>query len=465
MTGAVEALAAIVGAGHVYTGDVLVGRQGELRGLWHGEAAALVLPGDTAEVAAVVALCSERGWPVVPQGGNTGMCGGAVPAGGPQSVILGTDRLNRIRALDPDDFVAVAEAGVILADLQRAAEDAGCLFPLSLGAEGSCRIGGNLSTNAGGINVLRYGTARDLVLGLEVVLPDGRIWDGLRSLRKDNTGYALRHLFVGAEGTLGIITAASLKLFPRPGDMAAAFVAVADPTAAIGLLRSLRQATGDALTAFELIPRSGLEIGMRTIGGATDPLAAPSPWYVLAEVSGDDAAGRLTQALAAAGALVADAVLAQSGPQRAALWKLREISAGGHQHQLGAIVKHDISVPTGRIPEMIARGTAAVEAEVPGTRTIAFGHVGDGNLHFNCVQPEGADPASFRSAAPRINRVVHDLVDALGGSISAEHGIGIYKRQEMARYKTETELDLMRRIKAALDPAGIMNPGKVLPAG
>ncbi len=462
-------LRACVGAAHCLSDDAaLEPYLLEPRGLYRGQAQAVVRPGSAREVSAVVAACAAAGVAVVPQGGNTGMCGGGVPLGGPATVVVSTERLTRIREIDADNFTLTAEAGCILASVQQAAQQTGCLFPLSLGAEGSCRIGGNLSTNAGGINVLRYGNARDLVLGLEVVLPDGRVWEGLRPLRKDNTGYALRHLFVGAEGTLGIVTAACLKLFPRPAEQHTAFIAVDDPAAALAVFGRLRRASGDAVSACELLPRLCLDLGFKHMAGGRDPFAQAHPWYLLVELSsGRDGGLRavLEAALAEAAdaGLLRDAAVAQTLAQRQALWRLREIGAGGHQFQEGALVKHDIAVPVSRIPEMIDRGTAAVLAMVPGTRVLPFGHMGDGNLHFNLVQPAGAAPQDFLRRQGELNRIVHDLVHDLGGSISAEHGIGLLKVDEMARYKSDVELDLMRRIKQALDPRGLMNPGKVLP--
>ncbi|MDF0596599.1 FAD-binding oxidoreductase [Psychromarinibacter halotolerans] len=434
------------------------------RKLYEGDAAAVVRPGTTQEVAAVVGVCADLGWPVVPVGGNTGQVGGAVPRGGPGTVVLSTERLNRIHRIDPDEMVAVAGAGVILSDLQQAAAAEGCFYPVSLGSEGTCRVGGNVSTNAGGINVLRYGNTRDQVLGLEVVLPDGRIWNGLRTLRKDNTGYALKHLFIGAEGTLGIVTAAALKLYPQSLAVGTAFAAVQDPAAAVALLRALRAQLGDCITAYELLPRIALEFGIRHIGPIREPFEERFDWHVLVEAGDADATERLEAALAAAAedGLLLDAVVAQTGAQRADLWKLREIGAGGHQYRAGALIKHDISVPVGRVPEMIARGTAAVHAALPGTHVIAFGHVGDGNLHYNLVQPDGHDPADFRARTAAMNRIIHDLVAELGGSISAEHGIGLLKREELAVYADPVELDLMHRVKSVLDPQGLMNPGKIL---
>jgi len=462
-----DALAVIVGGANVVTapGDMEFYLT-EARGLFRGQAAAAVKPANTAEVAAVVRLCAVERLPMVPMGGNTGTCGGTVPLGGTRTVVISTERLNRIRAVDPVNHTVTVEAGCILADVQGAAEAAGCFFPLSLGGEGSCRIGGNLSTNAGGINVLRYGNARDLMLGLEVVLPDGRVWNGLKALRKDNTGLALRHLFVGAEGMLGVITAAVLKTFAIPPARHTAFVAIEGPDAALQLLLDLKRVTADGVTAFELLPRIALDIGFRHLEGARDPFDRAHPWYALIELTG--AAGceaALEDVLGAAieGDRAIDAVIARSGEQRKALWRLREVGAGGHQYQAGALIKHDISVPTSRIPEMIERGLAAVEAALPGTRVIAFGHAGDGNLHFNLVQPEGHDGGAFLAERARMNRIVHDIVHDLGGSISAEHGIGMLKIDEMERYKDPLELELMTRIKSALDPHGLMNPGKVLP--
>lgn len=462
-------LAEIVGEGCCLTSDqAMAPYLVEERRLFRGSAAAVVKPASTRQVSQVLGLCAQEGVPVVPQGGNTGACGGGVPMGEGCAVVLSTERMDRIRELDRENFTLTVEAGCILANVQSAARQAGFLFPLSLGGEGSCRIGGNLSTNAGGVNVLRYGNARELMLGLEVVLPDGRVWNGLRPLRKDNTGYALRHLFVGAEGTLGVITAASLKLFPLPRECQTAFVAVRDPAAAMALLRRARDFSGDAVTAFELLPRNGLEIGLRNMGGR-DPLATPHGWYVLLEFSSPRSSGLRTvleEVLATAleEGLALDAAVAESEGQRRELWRLREITAAGHQHQEGGLIKHDIAVPISRIPAMIERGTAAVCAALPGTRVIAFGHVGDGNLHFNLVQPLGHDAQTFFAERERMNRLVHDIVHELGGSISAEHGIGLLKIEEMQRYKDPVELELMQRIKQILDPQGIMNPGKVLPA-
>lgn len=457
--------AAIIGAANVLTGNDRAPYLEEQRGLYQGDALAVLRPGSTDEVAAVVRACAQAGIAMVPQGGNTGLCGGAVS--GPGTVVISTERLTRIRALDPVNYTLIAEAGCVLATLQAAAEEQDCLFPLSLAAEGSCRIGGNVSTNAGGVNVLRYGNTRDLVLGLEVVLPDGQVWNGLRPLRKDNTGYDLKNLFVGAEGTLGIVTACALKLFPRPREMATAMVALPDPAAALSILAAARAASGDAVTACELIPRIGVELCVRHLAGARDPFDAPHPWVLLIELSSSRPGGLrealegvLETALENGSAL--DAVLAESGEQRKALWRIRE-GVPEAQKREGGSIKHDVAVSTSRVPEMLERCTTAVEAAMPGVRVVAFGHLGDGNIHFNLTQPVGADKQAFLDAWQDMNRIVHDIVADMGGSVSAEHGIGLLKIEEMARYKSPVELDLMRRIKTAIDPQGLMNPGKVLP--
>ncbi len=439
----------------------------EERRLYHGAARLVLRPASTEEVAGVVRLCAAARIPIVPQGGNTGLVGAAVPPEDGGAVVLSLGRMNRVRAIDPVDFTITVEAGCVLADVQRAAEAADRLFPLSLGAEGSCQIGGNLSTNAGGIAVLRYGTMRDLTLGLEVVLPDGQVWDGLRALRKDNTGYDLKHLFIGGEGTLGIITAATLKLFPRPREVETAFLGLARVEDAMALFARARKASGDQLTAFELIPRLGLEMAMRHTPGVSDPLAAPARWYTLLEVSSSQTEGGLRSALEAllteamAAGLVEDGVIAASGEQQNALWRIREGMVEGQKHEGGSI-KHDVSVPVSKVAEFILQASAAVEAKLPGIRPLAFGHVGDGNIHFNLSQPKGADTRVFLARWAEFNHLVHDLVQRFGGSISAEHGIGRLKRDELPRYKSAIELELMRRVKRALDPEGLMNPGKVL---
>ena len=436
------------------------------RGRYSGSALCVALPGATGEVAAAVRACAAAGVagvPMVPQGGNTGLCGGATPVGG--EVVLSLRRMNRIRAIDADNNSITVEAGCTLQAVQEAAAAADRLFPLSLAAEGSATLGGNLSTNAGGVQVLRYGNARELTLGLEVVLADGRIWDGLRALRKDNTGYDLKHLFIGAEGTLGLITAATLKLFPRPQTHATAWVAVPDPAAAVRLLGRLRDAAGDNVTAFEIVGRAALDLVLRHIPNARDPLAGKPAWQVLIELSG--ARGELAAALeqvlqqATEDGLVADAVMAASEAQAKALWALRE-NVSEAQKIEGVSIKHDIAVPVSRIAEFIARADAALLAAFPQVRIVCFGHIGDGNLHYNQSRPDAQSNAEFIAQTGAVNRIVHDLVHQLGGSISAEHGLGQLKRQEVLRYKSETEMDLMRVVKQALDPRGLMNPGKLL---
>ncbi|MBI5789838.1 MAG: FAD-binding oxidoreductase [Rhodocyclales bacterium] len=459
-----ESLRAIVGATRVLTdANDVAPFCTDWRGRYTGNARCVVLPGNTDEVAAVVRACAETGVAIVPQGGNTGLCGGATPTG--DEVVIVLTRLNRIRAIDPDNNSITVEAGCTLHAVQEAAREAGRLFPLSLAAEGSATIGGNLSTNAGGVQVLRYGNARDLTLGLEVVLADGRVWNGLRGLRKDNTGYDLKHLFIGAEGTLGLITAATLKLFPRPRAQATAWVAVADPAAAVALLGRLRDVAGDNVTAFEIVGRPALELVLRHIPNARDPLLGKPEWQLLVELSGAraDLAAMLESALeeAAEAGLVADAVVASSEAQTAALWALRE-NVSEAQKIEGISIKHDIAVPVSRIAEFIARADAALRSAFPAVRIVCFGHIGDGNLHYNQSRADAESNADFIARTDAVNRVVHDLVHELGGSISAEHGLGQLKRAEILRYKSPLEMDMMRAVKQALDPRGLMNPGKLL---
>ena len=439
----------------------------EWRGLYRGKTSLVVRPGNTDEVAEVVRLCAEAGLPIVPQGGNTGLCGGGVPAEDGHNIVLALGRMNKVRSVDPANFTITVEAGVILADIQRIAAEHDRMFPLSLGAEGTCQIGGNLSTNAGGVQVLRYGNTRELTLGLEVVLPDGRIWNGLRTLRKDNTGYDLKQLFVGAEGTLGIITAATLRLFPKPHATATAFVALPDVDAVMRLFGQARAATGDQLTAFELIPRIGLDMAITHVNGVTDPLERPYETYVLMEVStasphGDVSAtleGLLEEALETG--TVIDGTIAASAAQRNAFWLIREGMVEGQRFEGGSI-KHDIAVPVASVAEFLKAATAAVTERLPNIRPVAFGHCGDGNIHFNLSQPIGADKDAFLARWEEFNDIVHGIVARLHGSISAEHGIGRLKREELTHYKAPLELELMARVKQALDPHHIMNPGKVV---
>jgi FAD/FMN-containing dehydrogenase len=452
--------------GVVTDAEALAPYLSEWRNRYQGRSAAVLRPASTAETADAVRLCAESGVAITPQGGNTGLVGGAVAEGG---VIVSTERLNRIRSVDADTFSMTVEAGCILADVQAAAAEAGRLFPLSLGAEGTCRIGGNLSTNAGGIHVLRYGNARDLVLGLEVVLPDGRVWDGLRALRKDNTGYALKHLFLGAEGTLGIITAAVLRLFPRPAARETALCALPDAAAAIRLFGRCMDAAGDVLNAFECSNRTGVHLAETLVEGVTVPLSTPSPFYALIEfaATGADDGGlraRFEAVLADAmeAGLVTDAVLAETEAQTAGLWRIRE-GITEAQIPAGLCAKHDVSVPISQIPTFLERAEAEVRAVDPDIRLVAYGHFGDGNIHFNAVRPETVTDEAFRPRIPPIQRAVHDVTMALNGSFSAEHGVGLMKRGDVARYRSAVEVDLMRAVKRAVDPKNLMNPGKVLP--
>ncbi len=434
---------------------------------YHGAVPLVLRPQSTADVARIVKLCAETGTAIVPQGGNTGLTGASQPHDDMSEVIISTQRMNQIREVDLDNDTLTVEAGVVLQQIQKIAEDNDRLFPLSLGAEGSCQIGGNISTNAGGTQVLRYGNTRSLVLGLEAVLPNGEIWSQLRGLRKDNTGYDLKHLFIGAEGTLGIITAAVLKLFPRPTATETVWLGLKSPEHAVKLLGHMRARLGDSVSAFELLQRAIIDFLLTGVPGHEDPMTTMHPWYVLTEVSGQGEPGSLSEPVTAALAeamemgLVDDAVMASSGVQAARFWKMREDMAEAQKHA-GVGVKHDVSVPVSRIAEFLDRAGSALTAAYPGIRLCAFGHVGDGNLHYNPVAPIDWQGPSFRNEREAVNRIVHDLVIELGGSISAEHGIGRLRLDENMHYKTQAELELMRTIKRALDPQNIMNPGKVI---
>jgi FAD/FMN-containing dehydrogenase len=438
------------------------------RALYRGAAFAVARPADTAEVAAVVKLCQETGTPITIQGGNTSMVGGAVPDESGRHLVLSLARLNRIRDIDPVDMTMTAEAGVVLKAAQNAAAEAGCLFPLSLGAEGTATVGGVLSTNAGGNTTVRYGNARELMLGLEVVLPDGSIWNGLRRLRKDNTGYALRHLFVGAEGTLGIVTAAVLRMFPRARDTALAFCAVADEDAALALFRRFRDRDDSAVRAFEYMSGTGVDFAVKHIEGVTLPVETRADHYVLVDLASPRPdAGLREMAETVLGeameeGIVLDAALAESEAQAQKIWRIREEHPEAQKRE-GASVKNDVSVPVSKVPEMIRRCSQALRELIPGSRPVPFGHIGDGNIHMNLEQPEGMDGNAFLARSHDIMDCVNAIVRDLDGSFSAEHGIGRLKTDMMEAWRGGAELAAMQAIKAALDPRGLMNPGKVLP--
>jgi D-lactate dehydrogenase (cytochrome) len=463
-----ERIRAVVGgAGLITAPEELLPYATDWRKRYYGKPLAVVRPASTAEVAQVVRVCAEARAGIVPQGGNTGLCGAATPDASGSQIVLNLSRMNRVRAIDARNNTMTVEAGCVLASLQKAAENAGRLLPLSLAAEGSCEIGGNLSTNAGGTAVLRYGNARELVLGLEVVLPSGETWDGLRGLRKDNTGYDLKQLFIGAEGTLGVITAAVLKLFPLPRSRATAVAALQTPEKALVLLERALEACGERLTAFELFSDFCLSLVLKHFKDTAAPFPRRFPHYALMELSdtrpGEGVRTLVDGVLEAAleDETIIDAAVASSEAQSQALWKLREFISEAQAHE-GPNIKHDISIPISRIAQFIAATDAELLRAYPGIRMVTFGHLGDGNLHYNVSPSEGAAADAFMRELGAVNRIVHDAVARFGGSISAEHGLGQLKHEEIKRYKSGIEMELMRSIKRALDPQGIMNPGKVL---
>ncbi len=431
----------------------------EWRDRWSGTTPLLLLPRTTAEVSAIVGVCAQSATPIMPQGGNTGLVAGQIPQG---EVLLSLEKMRAIREVEPLDDVIVAEAGVPLAVVHEAALGVGRRFPLSLASEGSATIGGLVSTNAGGTAVLRYGTMRDLVLGLEAVLPNGEVFNGLKRLRKDNTGYDLKQLLIGGEGTLGVVTAASLKLFAPLVSRAVAFAAVDRPAQALELLRRAKDESGGAVEAFELVPRLGVEFVLRHVAGAREPLDGAHPWYVLIEIASGEA-GAAEAALerllghALESGLIRDAAIAQNQAQARAFWSIREHQSAAQKPE-GAVWKHDVSTPISRIAQFLDEATAAMQAFAPGSRVLPFGHLGDGNIHFDVLQPEGGDGAAHSARRDEAARIVHDIVGSLGGSISAEHGLGAMKTAEALRYKSPVEIEAMRAIRAALDPQRIMNP-------
>lgn len=467
-TALIERFAAIVGETNALTApEDIAAYLIEQRDLYHGRTPLVLRPGSTEEVAAIMKLATETRTPVVPQGGNTGLVGGQQPDESGAAIILSLGRMNRIRNLDTVGNLVTLEAGVILKNLQDAAEKAGRLFPLSLGAEGSCQIGGNLGSNAGGTAVLAYGNMRELCLGLEVVLPTGEILNDLRYVKKDNTGYDLKDIFVGSEGTLGVITAAVLKIFPQPKGKGVAYAGLRSPEDVLRLFQLATEHAGPSLTGFELMPRVGVEFTVRHVDGVRDPLESPHDWYVLIDISSsrseEDARTTLETILTEAfeNDLIQDAAIAESVAQAQSFWKMREEISWAQKPEGGSI-KHDISVPVASIPAFIHEANAATLDMIPGARVVCFGHIGDGNLHYNVSQPVGADKEAFLARWHDLNHRIHTIVASYGGSISAEHGIGQLKREELVFFKQDIALDLMRRIKAAFDPAGIMNPGKVL---
>lgn len=460
----IEKLKKIVGEkGWIDDPDALEPHLSEWRDTFHGKTAIMLSPDSTEQVSAVVKACAAAKVAIVPQGGNTGLCGGAIPDETGDQVLLSLSRMNRIRTVSASDYSMVVEAGCILADVQAAAAAAKRLFPLSLAPEGSCQIGGNLSTNAGGTNVVRYGTAREQVLGLEVVLANGDIWDGLRTLRKDNSGYDIKQMFLGAEGTLGIITAAALRLFPPVEEVQTAFIGIDRPQAAVDLFAELRHRLSDQLQAFEIIPERALRFVLKHIPGTRRPLNDIHPWYVLVETAGRGSTRLVEEQLIAAieEGLARDIVIAKNTSEKDQMWRIRH-SISEAQKREGASLKHDVSVPVSEVGEFILAAESAVSRLLPECRVVAFGHIGDGNVHFNISQPKNMQAAAFIGERETIAATVYDVVDRFHGSISAEHGIGSLKREELVRRRSATEISVMKTIKAALDPDNLLNPGKVL---
>ncbi len=465
--GFLDAVDRLVGArGWTMEPEKIAPHARESWGIGRGSSLLMLRPADVDEVSGVLALCHRFGVQVVPQGGNTGLVGGGIPDDSGRLVILSLARLNTIRAIDPIGDTITVEAGVVLETVQTRAAEADRLFPLALSAQGTCQVGGNLSSNAGGVNVLRYGMARNLVLGLEVVLADGEIWNGLRALRKDNTGYDLKQLFIGAEGTLGVITAAVLRLFPKPRETQTAWLAVPSPKAAVDLLAFCRERLGDTISSFELMADLVVEEVLSYLPDGRSPLEKPTPWHILMEVSWsleEGLADRLQAVLSAAmdRGLLSDGMMATSEHQRKALWLIRESPTDAFA-QAGVVLRHDVSVPVADVPALIERGERWFSETIPGVRVISFGHVGDGNIHFNLLQPKAMAADDFHAMKNDVQQQVFDIVEDLGGSISAEHGIGRLKRAELAKRKPAIDLDLMRRMKQALDPKNILNPGAIL---
>ncbi len=459
-----DAIRKIVGPKGVFEGDDRAPFLSEWRGRWPGEAALIVAPASTDEVSKVVCLCDQQNIAITPQGGNTGLVGGQIPFG--DEILLSLKRMRAVRDIAPLNNTMTVDAGLTLAEAQEAAHEAGRLFPLSIGSEGSCQIGGVISTNAGGVNVLRYGNMRDLVLGLEAVLPNGEIWHGLKRLRKDNTGYDLKQLFIGGEGTLGIVTGAVLKLFPQPAQQVTAIAGVESAEAAVKLLSHVQGATGGGASSFELMSRRCIDFVLKHIPDTRDPLETKSPWYVLMEISSGQKTGlRDTVEALLANALeqggLSDAMIAENQAQTKMLWRIRHsISEAINGEGLGA--RHDVSVATSDIPAFLDQAGETVERLAPGARVVAFGHIGDGNVHYDVAPPEGADKHALDEKRSDIEAAIYDVIGRFDGSISAEHGIGRHRRDTLAKRKSQTDLNMMRAIKSAIDPKGIMNPGKML---